>query len=217
MRYWIKTHWLVRKLFPSFVWNIPSSDTVYLTFDDGPTPDVTPWVLDQLEAHNAKATFFCIGDCISKRPELFRRLIDGGHSIGNHTFHHLDGWKTPHDQYMDDVEQCQQKIKEFVPAGTRLLRPPYGKLKHSQVKKLRAMGYKIIMWDVLSADFDTALSPEQCTANVIKNIEPGSVVIFHDSVKAWPRLKEALPATLQRIKEKGWKCEPIRFAPEPGR
>lgn len=216
MKYWIKTHWLIRRWFNAFVWDIPSHDTVYLTFDDGPTQDVTPWVLDQLKRYDARATFFCIGDCIRRNPGIFERLIQEGHTVGNHTYNHLNAWKTDAQTYFDNIGECQQ-IMAAHNATTHLFRPPYGKLRRGQVHRLKSMGYHVIMWDVLSADFDVNLSPTQCAQNVLKHVRPGSVVIFHDSVKASPRLREALPATLKFIMEKGWKCEPIRFAPEPGR
>lgn len=208
--YWIKTRWFIRRLFPSFVWKMPSDgSTVYLTFDDGPTPGVTPWVLDQLKKYDAKATFFCIGDRIDQHPEIFRRLIDEGHSIGNHTYNHYNAWKTDPALYMENFQACETAIENFIPGGTRLFRPPYGKIRRSQREKLLKREKKIIMWDVLSADFDLRITPEQCAQNVLQNIKPGSIVIFHDSVKAEKNLHTALVKTLAYIEKKGWKCSAI--------
>lgn len=204
--YWVKTTWIIRKLFPRFVWEIPSGDkVVYLTFDDGPTPEVTQWVLKQLEDFSAKATFFCIGNNISNNPAIYRKVVDSGHAIGNHTYNHVNGWKTDFDTYIDNVAKCEQ----FTPENKKLFRPPYGKLMRAQANSLLKMGYRIIMWDILSADFDRNITKEKCLGNVIKNIRPGSVVIFHDSVKAFPNLEYALPKTLQFLKDNGYRCDTI--------
>ncbi len=245
MFYWIKTHWIVKKIFSKYVWDITDdSKKVYLTFDDGPTPDVTEWVLLNLEKYNAKATFFCIGHNIEKHPDIFIQLVGQGHSIGNHTYNHVNGWKTSTNAYLDNVLRCElaineafkiqngeienenqqsaisnqlsaissrkSKIKNQQSAITNLFRPPYGKIKKSQAEALRKKGYKIIMWDVLSADFDTSISKEKCLENVLKNVQSGSIIIFHDSQKAFPNLEYALPKTLQYLQEKGFVCETIR-------
>ncbi|WP_207422199.1 polysaccharide deacetylase family protein [Desertivirga brevis] len=191
--YLIKTPFWLRWLYPGFVWRKPlTSRTVYLTFDDGPIPDVTPFVLDTLTTFNAKATFFCIGDNIRKHPDIFRRIVDEGHSIGNHTYNHLKGWDTEDDIYLQNFNQCQQLT------DSNLFRPPYGRVKRSQASKLKKdlPDLKIIMWDVLSGDFDQDLSPEKCLRNVVNNVSPGSIIVFHDSLKAYDRLKYALPGTL---------------------
>lgn len=204
--YWVKTHWIIRKLFPRFVWEIPAADkVVYLTFDDGPTPEITEWVLKQLEDFNAKATFFCIGNNIANNPGIYKKVVDSGHAIGNHTFNHLNGWKTDFDTYIDNVAKCEQ----LMPENRKLFRPPYGKLKRRQANALLKMGYRIIMWDILSADFDRAVTKEKCLGNVTKNIRPGSVIIFHDSVKAFPSLEFALPKTLQFLQDNGYRCDII--------
>jgi len=205
--YWIKTHWIVKKLFPKYIWDIPSADkTVYLTFDDGPTPEVTEWVLSQLDQFNAKATFFCIGYNIAHNRSIFEQTIAAGHTIGNHTYNHMNGWHTEDHIYLENVQQCEA---EMAGINKNLFRPPYAKLSRVQSKVLLDKGYKIVMWDVLSADFDQTISKEKCLNNVIKNIRPGSVVIFHDSVKASENLKYALPKTLQFLKDNGYKCEAI--------
>ncbi len=206
--YWIRTHWLIRKLLPHYWWQKdPSQRTVYLTFDDGPIPEVTDFVLQQLELFNAKATFFCIGDNIQKHPELFQRLIASGHSIGNHTFNHLNGWKTSDKDYLENVEKCRLEIEKHIIDRHKLMRPPYAKATLSQSRKLRKLGYTIVMWDVLSADFDQQITPEKCLENVLKNIRPGSIVIFHDSRKAFQNMSYALTKTLLYLKENNYECK----------
>jgi len=207
---WVKTHWFIKKLFSNYVWDIPNHENkVYLTFDDGPTPEITEWTLAQLRTYNAKATFFCIGDNIRKYPEIFYKIIQDGNSIGNHTFNHLNGWKTATDDYINNTKLCEIECQKNNIKNNTLFRPPYGKIKTSQSKKLRKLGYKIIMWDVLSEDYDNAVTPEQCLENVLKNVTSGSIIVFHDSVKAFRNLEYALPRTLQFLKEKGFVCEKI--------
>ncbi len=204
--YWIKTSALIRKLFPRYVWHLPNhQNKVYLTFDDGPTPEITPWVLDLLDHYHAKATFFCIGDNIQKFPEIYHDVISRGHQIGNHTYNHLNGWKTATSHYIENTFEWEK----YAVSKSLLFRPPYGKIKNKQAQKLMQKGYRIVMWDVLSADFDVTISPEKCLENVVKNIEPGSIVVFHDSVKAFKNLQYALPQTLKYLKEKGYQCEGI--------
>jgi peptidoglycan/xylan/chitin deacetylase (PgdA/CDA1 family) len=182
-----------------------------LTFDDGPTPEITEWVLEQLKQYNAKATFFCIGNNIEKHPEIFKKIIADGHSIGNHTFNHVKGWKTSNQTYFEEVDNCEKTIQNFSinSTQTKLFRPPYGKIKLYQSKVLRKKGYKIIMWDVLSVDFDRNISPEKCLSNVTENIANGSILVFHDSTKAFPNLEYALPKTLDFLKNKGFFCEKL--------
>lgn len=196
--YWIKTSSLIRKLFPKYIWKLPNHEKkVYLTFDDGPTPEITPWVLDQLDAYQVKATFFCIGDNVRKYPEIYQEILLRGHQIGNHTFNHLNGWKTATSTYIKNT----LKWEEYATSEHNLFRPPYGKIKRNQAQKLMQKGYRIIMWDVLSADFDISVTPEQCLSNVINHIESGSIVVFHDSIKAHENLQHTLPKTLQFLKE----------------
>jgi peptidoglycan/xylan/chitin deacetylase (PgdA/CDA1 family) len=182
---------------------------VYLTFDDGPTPEITHWVLEQLKIYNAKATFFCIGNNIQKHPEMFNKILSEKHAIGNHTFNHLNGWKTNTEKYIDNVIECQSEIKNQKSSISNFFRPPFGKIKPSQSRKLRALGYKIIMWDVISYDFDQTLSKEKCLENVLKNIENGSIIVFHDSKKAWKNLEYVLPKMLQFLDENGYSCEKL--------
>lgn len=210
--YWIKTNWIIKKIFSNYTWDFPNAgngNTVYLTFDDGPIPEVTEWVLDELKRYNVKATFFCIGDNIDKNPEIFKKVISEGHSIGNHTFNHLNGWKTPTDTYIKNTKRCEETIQKNSSSNLKstLFRPPYGKIKASQSKKIRKLGYKIIMWDVLSADFDQTLSQEKCLENVLSNLRPGSVIVFHDSIKAFKNLAYVLPKTLAHLKENNFNFE----------
>jgi peptidoglycan/xylan/chitin deacetylase (PgdA/CDA1 family) len=189
---------LIRKLLPGSIWRMPGSGkTVYLTFDDGPTPGVTEQVLSMLAEVEAKATFFCIGNCVEKHPELFDELLTDGHAVGNHTYSHHNGWKVSLNNYMEDVDKCNQIFK------SKLFRPPYGKLSPRQFIHLRK-SYTIVMWDVLSMDYDIRLSSETCLNNVLHHVRNGSVITFHDSLKAWPRLKEILPQILKELSTVGF-------------
>lgn len=205
--YWVKTHRIIKQLLSGYVWDIPNKEkSVYLTFDDGPTPEITEWVLDLLAKHDIKATFFCIGNNIDKHPDVFKKVIAQGHAIGNHTYNHLNGWKTDYDTYLQNTDACEKTIENYNPqVKTTAFRPPYGKIKSAQAKAVKAKGYKIIMWDVLSADFDTSITPQECLKNVIENTREGSVIIFHDSVKAYTNLEYALPKAIDYLKEKGFK------------
>ena len=216
MFYWVKTNRFIKWLFRNQVWSIPNAEnTVYLTFDDGPTPEITPWVLDVLQAENIKATFFCIGKNIKNHPDIFKRIITEGHAVGNHTFNHKNGWKTSFKDYIEEVDLCEKAILDFGSFDKlntehcKLFRPPYGKVTPLQSKFLRKQGYKIIMWDVLTADFDTTITKEKCFKNATEKIESGSVIVFHDSVKAKPNLIYALPKAIAYYKEKGYKFEII--------
>ena len=184
----------------------PIGKTIYLTFDDGPTPEATEWVLEELKKHQAKATFFCIGNNIKNNPNIISKIISDGHTFGNHTFNHLNGWKTSTDLYLKNISLCENLLP---PTKTKLFRPPYGKIKSSQANELIKMGYKIIMWDVLSADFDPSITKEKCLKNVISNIAPGSIIIFHDSVKAFKNLEYTLPKVLDYIDENNFKYATI--------
>lgn len=195
-------------LFPKgLVWGMPADNdpTVYITFDDGPHPTITPFVLAQLEKYNAHATFFCVGNNVSKYPAVYNQLLENSHATGNHTFDHVNGWKTNDDLYLGNIE----KAKEYI--NSRLFRPPYGKIKYSQARKMRISntGWKICMWDVLSGDFDKNRSPQQCLDNVLTYIKPGSIVLFHDSEKAYERMSFALPLVLEHCGKQGWKMKAL--------
>lgn len=201
--YLVKTPQFIQNLFPNFTWRIPSTEKVlYLTFDDGPVPEVTPWVLEQLQAYNAHATFFCVGDNINKYGDIFQQVIARGHAIGNHTLNHLNGWSTDNIPYFHNVRHGANLV------DTVLFRPPYGRLKPKQAQFLQRH-YRIVMWDVLSGDFDAKLTPEQCLDNVVNNAAPGSIVVFHDSLKAEERLKYALPRTLEHFSRLGYRFEKL--------
>ena len=202
---WVKTNSLIKKVFNNLVWDIPNSDKkIFLTFDDGPIPEITEWVLDILKSEEIKATFFCIGDNIKKHPEVYKRILAEGHQTGNHTFNHLNGWKTETNHYIDNFKLCQTECLKLNTEHSFLFRPPYGKIKPNQTKAIRNLGYKIIMWDVLSYDFDPNIIPEKCLENVISNTEQGSIIVFHDSKKAEINLKFALPKAIQILKNKGF-------------
>jgi peptidoglycan/xylan/chitin deacetylase (PgdA/CDA1 family) len=199
--YLIKSPLLLKWYYPSLVWNKSRTDKViYLTFDDGPIPDVTDFVLKTLNSFKAKATFFCIGDNIVKHPQVFERLLADGHRIGNHTYNHLKGWETGNHTYVQNFSKCQELT------GTALFRPPYGRIKKAQINLIKTLhpNIQIIMWDVLSGDFDTKLSPENCLKNVIKHAGNGSIIVFHDSLKAYDRLQYALPRTLKHFQDLGF-------------
>jgi peptidoglycan/xylan/chitin deacetylase (PgdA/CDA1 family) len=199
--YLVKSPFFLRWYYPSLIWNKARSEkAIYLTFDDGPIPDVTDFVLKTLADYNAKGTFFCIGDNIRKHPQVYERLIAAGHRIGNHTYNHLKGWKTTDDQYLNNFAQCQELT------NSNLFRPPYGRIKKTQIKAIKALHpeMNIIMWDVLSGDFDISSSPEKCFQNVIQNATSGSIIVFHDSLKAFDRLQHALPKTLEYFQKQGY-------------
>lgn len=214
--YLVKSPLLLKWFYSALTWNKSRSQKIiYLTFDDGPVPNVTEFVLNTLKSFKIKATFFCIGDNILKHPAVFERLKSEGHAIGNHTFNHLNGWKTADNIYVQNFLKCQELTQ------TNLFRPPYGRIKKSQIRSLRAEAQRpifevgqqptkaipqleIIMWDVLSGDFDPSLSPEKCYQNIINNTENGSIIVFHDSLKAFDRLKYALPKAIEYFLNEGY-------------
>lgn len=203
MFYFVKTPGWLKKIYDSYIWSIPESDkTLYLTFDDGPHPEATPFVLKELKKHNALATFFCIGKNVVAYPAIYKQIINEGHSVGNHTYNHLNGWKTGNDDYLKDIALASHEI------DSDLFRPPYGRITSFQAKNLRsAMNGKepkVIMWDVLSGDFDIDCTPLQCLSNVLLATVSGSIIIFHDSEKAFPNLAYTLPRILHYFSEKGY-------------
>lgn len=190
--------------FPRLTWHIPTAQReVYLTFDDGPVYGPTEFVLETLQSASAKATFFCIGDNIRKHPDVFRRIISNGHAIGNHTYNHLSGWSTQTEKYIDNVRLCDKEIQLQVSGHpAKLMRPPYGRIKRSQVNELS--DFKIVMWDVLSFDFEKRLSPDNCLRRTLKAVRPGSIVVFHDSFKAERNMTFALPRLLNELTGQGY-------------
>ena len=200
--YLVKTPFWLRWLYPQLTWRKnQTKKEIFLTFDDGPIPVVTPFVLETLNKFDAKATFFCIGDNIQKHPNIYQQVIDAGHKIGNHTYNHLKGWNTSVEIYSQNTLKCQALTQ------TNLFRPPHGRITKSQIKDLKSKipNLEIIMWDVLSADYDLNLTPEKCLTNVMKHTKEGSIVVFHDSLKAKPRLEYCLPRALQQWTEAGYK------------
>lgn len=196
--YLIKTPKLIRNLFPNYLWQMPTDEKVlYLTFDDGPVPEVTPWVLQTLEKYNAQATFFCVGDNAQKHFDILQRIKLQGHAVGNHTATHRNGWETDLLPYLMDVRRCAQVVE------TPLFRPPYGRITAKQSEVLQRY-YKIVMWDVLSGDFDTEITKETCLENVLLYAQSGSIIVFHDSLKAAERMKYALPRVLEYYTERGF-------------
>ncbi len=210
----IKTPLVVKKMFPNYVWDITTNTkSIYLTFDDGPTPEITNWVLNMLKSYHAKATFFCIGNNIEKHPEIFQNIIADGHSIGNHTHNHIKGWKTKANDYVDNIAKAESLINSQIQNSEfriqNLFRPPYGQITPKQGKKLLALGYKIIMWDVLSFDWDKNVSEETCFNNVISKATNGSIIVFHDSVKDSKNLQYTLPRVLEFFSKKNFLFEAI--------
>ncbi len=199
-KYLAKTPVVVQRMYPKRLWTLADdSNPLYLTFDDGPIPEVTPWVLDMLRDFNAKATFFCIGENVCKQPELFKRIVKEGHSIGNHTYSHLKGWKSNATDYLSNVKNSAESMRRILPqySGELLFRPPYGKITVEQAGLLQKEGYKIVMWDVLSFDWDSGISGDRCFKNVSENMANGSIVVFHDSLKAEKNLRYVLPKVLE--------------------
>jgi peptidoglycan/xylan/chitin deacetylase (PgdA/CDA1 family) len=199
--YFVKSPYWLQKIYKSCFWKVKTNENeVFLTFDDGPHPQLTTFVLEQLKKYNAKASFFCIGDNVQKFPEVYKSIIEEGHAVGNHTHNHLNGWENTDELYIENVNQAKKIIK------SKLFRPPYGRIKFSQLRKIRSgnLDFIPVMWSILSGDFDNRLSGKQCYLNVVNNIEKGAIVVFHDSEKAKDRLTEALPMVLEKLTKEGY-------------
>lgn len=196
--YFVNAPIFLRWYYPKVTFNRSRAERkVYLTFDDGPIPEITPFILDTLSQHDIKATFFCVGHNIEKNEEIFDRILAEGHQVGNHTYNHLRGWDTADDVYMDNVAKCERLT------GTGLFRPPYGRAKRTQLNALHEQ-FEVVFWDVLSGDFDARISPERCYQNVIRNVKNGSIIVFHDNVKAIPRIEYSLPKAIAYLKKQGY-------------
>jgi peptidoglycan/xylan/chitin deacetylase (PgdA/CDA1 family) len=196
--YLTKTPTFIQSLFPDYIWRLTTSERVlYLTFDDGPIPVVTEWVLDQLSYYDAKATFFCVGENVQHHANVYQRILSEGHAVGNHTYNHKNGWRTDKMQYLDNIAQCAKQVK------SQLFRPPYGRLKTNQAKQIK-QEYKVVMWDVLTGDFDPRIDAEKCYQNILKNTKPGSILVFHDSLKAEATLTKVLPRVLKHYCDLGY-------------
>lgn len=210
----VKTPRVVKQLFSNYVWGVPTTDKViYLTFDDGPTPKITDWTLNILKQYNAQATFFCIGNNVEKHPEIFNTILEHGHAIGNHTQNHVKGWQSKTEAYLKTISGCESIFKSEGSNSntvnrkslvTNLFRPPYGQITPKQGKQLIQLGYKIIMWDVLSFDWNHAVTKEKCLENVVTKTTPGSIIVFHDSVKASRNMQYTLPKVLAHFSKKGY-------------
>lgn len=192
----------IRWLMPNLIWEMKDRSAVYLTFDDGPTPGITEWILSTLDKYDAKATFFVLGKNAEMYPDLYRRIVEAGHRIGNHTYSHQKGWGMSLERYIEDVDFANDLLH------TELFRPPYARITPAQARAL-AKRYKLVMWDVLSRDYNRALSPRTCLRNVTRYLEGGSIVVFHDSEKSFRNMSYALPRTLQVVRDMGLKCKAI--------
>jgi peptidoglycan/xylan/chitin deacetylase (PgdA/CDA1 family) len=198
---------IFEKLMPQRLWRVPNAGkTLYLTFDDGPIPELTPWVLDELKRRNAKATFFCVGSNVEQHPDIFQRILEEEHAVGNHTQHHLNGWKTDIEKYLMDIDACQKAL-DSNGAQTKLFRPPYGRLTWQQRKQLEE--HQIVMWDVLSKDYLMTLDPKVVLEESIKATEPGSIIVFHDNIKAEKNIRYALPLYMDHFLKMGYKFESL--------
>ncbi len=196
--YLVRPPYLLKKIYPIAIWRKDATQQkIYLTFDDGPVPIVTPWILDVLKNAAIKASFFCVGENVVKHPKIYQRILNEGHVVGNHTFNHLDGWKTHTTDYIQNVERCAEVV------NSKLFRPPYGRLKKSQLKIINQQS-TIVMWDVLSGDYDKNTSPEQCLKNVCDTVRNGSIIVFHDSIKAQKNVEYALPRFIEYAKANGF-------------
>ncbi len=192
-----KTPYVAKLIYPGLLWDMPSDENkIYLTFDDGPHPEITPLVLSLLDNYNAKATFFCVGENVKKHPETFEFLKQKGHAVGNHSHNHLNGWKTANKDYYKNVELANKLI------DSKLFRPPYGRISPSQIKHLKK-DYKIIMWSALSYDFDARVSKKECLERSIKNSTAGTIIVFHDSEKAKEKMLFALEGYLKHFSKRG--------------
>jgi len=193
----VKPSQIAEMAFPRLTWRVPGDSKVYLTFDDGPIPEITEWVLETLATYKIQATFFCVGENVEKYPEIFQKILEAEHSVGNHTYNHLNGWKTDCDKYLENVEKASMLIK------SHLFRPPHGRIRPSVATKILKT-YKVVMWDVLPKDYDNELDPEKCLATVIKKVSKGSIIVFHDSIKAEKNMRYTLPKTIDYLIENGY-------------
>ncbi len=193
-----------RKLYGPMNWKADATDkSIYLTFDDGPTPEITEWVLDQLKQYEAKATFFCIGRNVERHPEIYERIIAEGHAVGNHTYSHLKGFSVSTEEYVNDIHLAADLI------DSKLFRPPYGRINRKQIRAVKELGYKFFMWDVLSEDYNRKKKPAQCMQYVTRNVTPGSLIVFHDSVKASGNMQAILPKILKHYQTSGYQFKRI--------
>jgi peptidoglycan/xylan/chitin deacetylase (PgdA/CDA1 family) len=197
---WLRAPGIIKKILPGFVWRYKTGKKVYLTFDDGPIPNSTEWTLNLLKEKGIKASFFCVGDNVRKYPDLYRKILEQGHAVGNHTFNHLRGWTKNTKSYVENVKLASEYI------DSKLFRPPYGMIKPSQYKLLKK-DYKIIMWDVLSGDYRTDISPERCLQDVLKKVRPGSILLFHNHIKSEKNMRYAIPRLIDKLHKQGYEFD----------
>jgi peptidoglycan/xylan/chitin deacetylase (PgdA/CDA1 family) len=194
----------LQRIMPSLTWMVKTNDkAVYLTFDDGPHPEITSWVMEQLNRYNAKATFFCVGENIAKHQDTYNTILAQGHAVGNHTYNHLSGWSHSQNAYFNNIDLCADLVK------SNLFRPPYGRVVPWQIQKLKAKGYDIIMWSILTRDYDQDIDTKQAISATVSNAKPGSIIVFHDSLKAEHQLKKILPEVLQQLSQKGFQFKSL--------
>ena len=194
----------IRKLFPYLIWEIEDDNGVYITFDDGPTPEVTEWILATLKQYDAKATFFVLGKNVELYPDLYAKILAEGHAVGNHTYSHQRGVRMSLERYLEDIDFAADFVQ------SNLFRPPYARTTLAQLRAL-AQRYKIVMWSIISRDYSRNITKEQCLQEVLPHIRPGSIILFHDSERTFANMSYALPKTLERIKELGLKCKAIEL------
>ncbi|HRH58045.1 MAG TPA: polysaccharide deacetylase family protein [Chitinophagales bacterium] len=203
--YFVRTPYIIKKLFPQLIWDLPNAENkVYLTFDDGPHPEITPWILEQLKKYDAKATFFCLGENVKKYPEIIEQILKEGHQIGNHGYAHLNGWETDNDNYLQDYLKCQDLLKQVTNSDNNIFRPAYGKVKKYQILRIKShiSNHKseIINWSLMAGDFDQNQTSAQCFSN-LKKVKSGDIVVMHDNEKSWKHLEYSLPKFLEFCKE----------------
>ncbi|NMM50716.1 polysaccharide deacetylase family protein [Marinigracilibium pacificum] len=201
----------VRKVYPGSLWQVDTENKdVYLTFDDGPIPEITPWVLDVLNRYNIKATFFMVGDNVRKHPDIFRQVIDHGHLIGNHTFYHKNGFQQSDQEYYDNITKCREIIESQGYGDNLLFRPPYGRLRRRQLRHIIDDGYEVVLWSLLSGDFSPSLEPDNILKKLKKHLSPGSIVVFHDSIKAEVSMKATLEPFINHCLNSGYQFKLIK-------
>lgn len=195
---------IMKRMLPDMVWSVDDDSAVYLTFDDGPTPGVTEWILEQLDKYGAKATFFCLGKNIEMYPHLYDMIIAAGHKVGNHSYSHVKGWAVSLNEYVDDVEFANRSVR------SDLFRPPYGRITRRQAEVLGER-YTLVMGGIVSQDYSSAIHPRKCLRNVTEHVEPGSIIVFHDSGKSWRNMSYAMPRSLEHIKKMGLEFKLLDF------
>ncbi|MBK9792177.1 MAG: polysaccharide deacetylase family protein [Sphingobacteriales bacterium] len=208
--YFVRIPNIIKKLFPRLIWDLPNEEhKVYLTFDDGPHPEITPWILKQLKKTDTKATFFCLGEHVEKYPEILQQILSEGHRVGNHGYKHLNGWKTNDDDYLQDYLKGQEMLR-FTQNDTLLFRPAYGKIKKSQIPNLKSQipNAQIINWSLMAGDFDATISSEKVYSN-LQRVQSGDIVVLHDNEKAWKHLQYCLPKFLEFCKMKNYSLNTI--------